>query len=117
MFYQFELSYSAAESTKNINCAIGDSTVDHSRVTKESKKFPSGCKNHDDQARYGRPKSVDSGAVLQTLEANLASCNRRVSGEFGISESCLVLHLHDLGKKHTELPNCASLTTKILQNF
>ena len=46
-----------------------------------------GLKNLDDQARSGRPKSVDSKAVLQAIEENMVSNIQRVSGELGISES------------------------------
>ena len=33
-------------------------------------KFHSTCKNLDDQARSGRPKTMDYEAVLQTIDAN-----------------------------------------------
>ena len=42
--------------------------VGHSTVTKWFKKFYFGCKNFDDLARSGRPKSVDFKAELQTIE-------------------------------------------------
>ena len=36
-------------------------------------KIPSACKNLDDQVRFGRPKTINSEAVLQAIEANQSS--------------------------------------------
>ena len=41
---------------------------------------------------------MDSKAVFQAKEVNPVSSTWRVSGEFGISHSSVVHHLHDLGK-------------------
>ena len=65
--------------------------VDHCRVTRKFKKFYLGCKTFDDQARSGRPKTVD-------YEANPANSTRRLSGEFSISQTSAVSHLHKLNK-------------------
>ena len=51
------------KATKFIYWAKSEGTVDHSTVTSWSKKFCSGCKNLDDQARSGRP-ILDSKSVL-----------------------------------------------------
>ena len=58
----------------------GEGAIDLSRVNKWIKKFRSGCKNLHNQARSGRPKTVDSEAVLQGIETNPASSTWRVSG-------------------------------------
>ena len=84
MLYKFELNYNTGESTKNICCSKGEGTVDHSRVTRWLKKFCLGYKNFGYQARSDRPKSVDSGAMLQTIEANLVCSTQRVSGKLKI---------------------------------
>ena len=73
--------------------------VDHSTVTRW---LCLGCKNFDNQTRYGRSKSMDSNATLLATEANLASCTWRVSGMVGIAQSNTLLHL---GKS---IPNYAS---------
>ena len=70
MLYEFELGHNARN----------EGAVDHSAITREFKKFGSGYKNHDDQARSGRPK-----IVLQAMEANPASSTQRVSGELSIA--------------------------------
>ena len=47
MIYEFKLDYNTTETTKNICCARGEGAVDHSIVTRWSKKICTGCKNHD----------------------------------------------------------------------
>ena len=60
--------------------------------------------------------TMDSEAMLPTIEANFVSINWRISGEFGISQSSKVLHLPNLDKS---IWHCwiVSHITKILQNF
>ena len=43
------------------------------------------CKNFDDQGSLGRPRTVDSKAVFQVIEANPVSRTWRVSVKLGIS--------------------------------
>ena len=57
MLYEFELGHNVAEVAKNICCAKGESTVDHSAITRRFKKFDLGCKNLNNPARSGRPKN------------------------------------------------------------
>ena len=56
--------YNAADATKNLCCAKGEGSVDHSTITKWIKKFHLGCKKLDDQTRSSWPKTIDSEAVL-----------------------------------------------------
>ena len=60
MLYKFERSYKAAEATQNICFVKSGGTFDYNKVTRWLKKFSLGCKNLNDQARSGRPKTVDS---------------------------------------------------------
>ena len=66
----FELSNNAVDATRNICWAKGESAVDRRTVTRWFKKFHSGCKNVDDQARINRSINVDSEAVLKSLRIN-----------------------------------------------
>ena len=84
MLYECELSQNVVEVTKNICCKKSESTVDYSTVTKWFKKFCSHCKNLNNQAKLGEPKTVDFEAVLQAIEANLVSSTQRVWGKLGI---------------------------------
>ena len=114
--YELELAHNAAEATKNICCVKGEGTVDNSTVTKSFKKFLHGYKYFDDQIRSGRPKTVDSDAVLQAIKVNPRSSPGRVSSELSISQFSVVHHLFDLSKSirsYWILPH----VTKISQNF
>ena len=78
--------------TKNICCVEGEGAIDHSTVTRWIKKF---CKNINNQARLGRPKTLDLKAVLQAMEAYLVSSTLGVSGKLSISQSnvfCLFMN-------------------------
>ena len=98
MLYEFKLGCNFIEVTKNISAKV-KVTVDHCLVTRWFKKFCLVCKNLDDQAKSGRPKTVDSEAVLQPIEANLVSSTQRVSSELDISQSHVIHHhLHEFGK-------------------
>ena len=52
------------EVTKNICCTKGSAFDNHSTIMSWFKKFCLGCKNLNNQARLGRPKTVTSEAVL-----------------------------------------------------
>ena len=85
MFYEFEFDHNAAaEAMKNTDCVKGEDAVDFISVTRWFKKFRSGCKNRDDQAKTDRSKMMDSEAVLQITEANPVTSILRVSSELDI---------------------------------
>ena len=85
MLYEFKLGHNAAEATKNICCVKGEGTVDYNTVTRWFKKFCLGCKNCNDQARLGRPKTMNSEDLLQAIEVNPVSSTWRGSGGLNIS--------------------------------
>ena len=70
------------------------------------KKFCSRCKNLNDQARSGKPKTVNSETALQAIEANRVSSIWRVSGELAISQWDSPLSWSQ--QNHLKLPNCSS---------
>ena len=67
---------------KNLCCVKGEGAVNHNTVTGWLKKFCSGYKNLNDQARSGRPKTVDSET---TLRGKSSKKDAKVSGKFGTS--------------------------------
>ena len=69
MLYEFKLYPNAMEGSKNICYAKGESTVNHSTVTRLFKKVLWCCKNLDNQERSGRAKSEDIEIVLLAIEA------------------------------------------------
>ena len=85
MLYKFKLGHNILEATKNICCAKDEGTVDCDTVIRLFKKFRMDWKNLDNKARLGRPKTIDWEAMLQIIEANLASSAWRVSGDLSIS--------------------------------
>ena len=68
MHHQFELGHNSVEAIKNICCMKEEDAIDLSTVTRWSKKFCSGCKKLNDQARSGRHKPADFEAVLQNID-------------------------------------------------
>ena len=68
MLYEFQLGYNVMETTNNIRCRKDEGAIDLSTETRWLKKFRSGCKNLDNQARSGRPKTFDFERSLQTLK-------------------------------------------------
>ena len=82
---KFELEHKAAEATKNICCAKGESALDDGTVNRWLKKVHSSYENPNDQSRLGSPKTIDPEDVLQAIEANPSSSTGRASGELGIS--------------------------------
>ena len=115
MLYEFELGPNATKTTKNNYRVKDESPVDQRTVNRWLKKFRLSDRNLEDQARSGRPTTVDFEAMLQTIEANSVISIRRVSGELGISQ-VWVVHLHDFLKS---IGSCRIVPpiTKILQNF
>ena len=79
-FYKFEVGHNAAEANKSIYVKNQCSKV---------KKFRSSCKNHDDQARSGRPKTIDFVTVFQSIDK---------SSELDISKLNVLTHLDNLDK-------------------
>ena len=110
MLYEFKLCRNVMETIKNICCVKRESTVDHITVIRWFKKFSLGCKNLHDQARPGRAQTIDSKAILQTIEANMASSTWRVSGKLDISQFSVIHHLHNLGKsiKNCQIVSCVN---------
>ena len=72
----------------------GENIVDHSTLTKYVKKFHSNNKNLDDLTRSGWPKTMDSKAMIQAIEANPVSSTWRVSSEFSISQTSVVHYFY-----------------------
>ena len=50
-----------------------------------------------EQARSGKPKNMDSKAMLQAIEANLMSNTQKISGKVSITQSSMAHQLHEYG--------------------
>ena len=63
----------------------------------------------DEQARLGKPNTVDFNAMIQSIKVGLVSRTQRVSGDLGISQFSIIRHLHTTSSKEAPEPmNCAS---------
>ena len=60
MLYEFEESHNTAKATKNICWVKRDGTADHTKVIRWFEKFCLSSKNHNNQAKSGRLKRMDS---------------------------------------------------------
>ena len=72
MLYKFKMGHNSAKATKSIYYAKDEGAFDHCIITKWFKKFHSGCKNLNDQAGSGRPKTMNSEITFQAIEGNPA---------------------------------------------
>ena len=61
---KFYVGHNLAELTKTSGHVKGEDAADHKTVARWFKKFRSGCKYLDDQAKLGRAKNVHYYAVL-----------------------------------------------------
>ena len=66
-----------------------ESCTDEHRIQKidGSRKFFSGCKNLDDQARSSKPETADSKFVPKDTETNLVNNTRKVSGQYDLKDA------------------------------
>ena len=103
MLYEFKLGHNITEASKSICCVKGENTVNYITVTRWFKNFCSGCKNLDNEAKLGRPESIDSEPVLQVIVANLASIRQvqHLTVQCGFSPSWP-------WQMYMEQPNCVS---------
>ena len=115
MPFKFKLGHNAAEAAKNISWAKYKDTVDPSTVTRWFKKFYSACKNHIDQTRSRKLKTVNFEAVLEAIEPYPVCSTRRVSGELGIIQFSVVCDIYDRSKT-IRRSQIVFHMTKILQN-
>ena len=112
MLYPFQMGPNATESTKNICCAKREGTVDHSTVSRWFKKFHSGCKKLNYQAKSDRPKIMP-----QAIDTNLVSFILRVLGSLAShNQNCGSSPSQTL-QKHPKLLNCALCYQNIAKLF
>ena len=81
-------------------CSV-EGSVSNPTASAWFKKFNTGDTSIEDQPRSGRPPTLDSKVLRQSVEANPATSTRRLSGELGISKSTIASQLHKLGKVNT----------------
>ena len=92
MLYEFEPDHNAVETNKNNCCTKGKGAVVLRIVNRWFMKFHTVCKSLEDQAQWGKPKTIDSQTVLQAIETNPTISTRwvPVSSEPEISQFNLI---------------------------
>ena len=89
---------SARAAARKICSVEGEGSVSNPTASAWFKKFNTGDTSIEDQPRSGRPPTLDSEVLRQSVEANPATSVRRLSGELGTSKSTIARQLHKLGK-------------------
>ena len=74
MHYKFKMGFNTVKATKDICYTKDEDRVDQSTVSRWFKKFCTDCMKLNDQARSGRPKTLD----FKAIEVNLASHTQRL---------------------------------------
>ena len=90
--------FKAIDAAKKICQVEGERTVSVCTAQKWFKRFNEGHTNLNDEPRSGRPKTVDSEALLNAVEATPSTSIRRLSAELCIPQTSVFRHLHVLGK-------------------
>ena len=106
--YEFELDNNATETTLKFCYTKCDGAVEHSRISKWLKTLHSCNKNHEDQARLERLKSVNP-------DPNPVICTLRKSVKIDIAQ-CSMVHIYYLSKSNRSC-QIVPHVSKILQHF
>ena len=108
MLYEFKPGNNATKTSRNICCAESQGAVNHCKVSRQLKKFRSGCKNFDDQATSGRTKNINSQAVPQAIETKPTSSSGKISGDVSILQFRVVRHLPALSDNASRYQSSSS---------
>jgi [histone H3]-lysine36 N-dimethyltransferase SETMAR len=134
LLYEFKLGTNAAEASRKICTAFGEDAVTSRTAQRWFKKFALGDQSLEDNARSGRPSSLDIDELRTVIETNSNLTCQMLAEEFQVSDETIRIHLHKIGKKwklstwvpHALTPenklqrinNCTSLLSRFKsQNF
>jgi transposase len=98
LLHYWKQNLKATEATQKICQVEGEGVLSVHTTRKWFKKFNDGDTSLEDEPRSGRPVTVDSGALLERVEANPATSTRRLLAETGASKSTVHRKLIELGK-------------------
>jgi len=96
--YEFKLGHSAAQTTRNINTAFGESSAAESTIWLWFAKFCSGDFDLRDEEGRGRNYSTDNDELRTLVERNPQTTARELSEQLHVSISTISAHLKDIGK-------------------
>lgn len=96
--HYWKQGFNATAATKKIWEVEGDNVVSDRTARNWFKRFNDCDIDLGDNARAGRPTTVDSEAIREAVESNPSKSTRRLSAELDIPQTSVVRHLHALGK-------------------
>ena len=96
--HYWKQGFNATAATKKVCKVEGDNVVSNRTAQNWFKRFNEGDIDLGDNARSGRPTTVDSEAIREAVETNPSISTRRLSTELDIPQTSIVRHLHALGK-------------------
>jgi histone-lysine N-methyltransferase SETMAR len=96
--YQFKMGSKAAETTRNINQAFGQGTVNEGTLQRWFKEFRNGDESLEDEEGRGRSSAIDDNQLRAVIEADPPKTTREVAEELNVDHSIVVRHLHQIGK-------------------
>src|SRR5690242_14350572 len=86
MLYEFQLGHTAAEATTNIRKALGEEAISKRTCRCWFEKFCSGNISLTDEERSGRPETLDSEALLKSIEENPHQSSQELAELAAISQ-------------------------------
>ena len=96
--HYWKQNFTASAAARQICQVEGEGKVSNRTARKWFKQFSQGDTNLTDKKRSGRPKTINSEAILNAVEINPSTSTRRLTAELGIPKTSIVRHLHSLGK-------------------
>ena len=96
--HEFKLGNNAAQTTANINKALGESTTSERTVQRWFQKFRGGGENLKDEDGRERPPIFQNEDFRAIAKQNLRQSVREMSAQLGVSISTVSDHLKQIGK-------------------
>jgi len=98
IYYEYKLSHSAAEATRNIMKVWGEDSVTERTVQRWFVRFRAGDFNLEDKPREGRPTGIDNDVLKEHIQAEPSQTLRELALIFNVTHKTIANHLHCMGK-------------------
>ncbi|CAK9798972.1 Histone-lysine N-methyltransferase SETMAR [Anthophora plagiata] len=96
--YEFKRGRKAAETSRNINEAFDQDTVNERAVQRWFARFRNGDGSLEDEEHGNRSSEVDDEQLKTLIEADPLKTTREVAEELNVDQSTVVRHLKKIGK-------------------
>lgn len=98
----FKLKKNVAEATRMICTDLGQDAVTYKTCKKWYQRFRNGDFDLSDRRRSGQPQKFRDTDLEQLLTGNSAQTQRELAFQLGVTQQCISLRLHHLGKIQKE---------------